>query len=74
VSDHPICKSLNVLFIQHLICRQLDKERNSPMEIEVILGVPLKRAKAKGLSVPHLEFMHSLCSATNALILKNSKL
>jgi 2-dehydropantoate 2-reductase len=44
------------------------------MEIEVILGVPLKRAKAKGLNVPHLEFMHSLCSATNALILKNSKL
>lgn len=53
---------------------QLDKERNSPMEVEVILGVPLKRAKAKGLNVPHLEFIYSICSATNALILSNSKL
>ncbi|KAI7904223.1 2-dehydropantoate 2-reductase [Cokeromyces recurvatus] len=51
---------------------QLDKERSSPMEIEVILGVPLKRAKAKGLQVPNLELMHSLCSATNALIMCNS--
>lgn len=44
------------------------------MEVEVILGVPLKRAKAKGLNVPHLEFIYSICSATNALILSNSKL
>lgn len=49
---------------------QLDKERNSPMEIEVILGTPLRRAKAKGLSVPNLELIHSLCSATNALIMQ----
>ncbi|KAI8636047.1 2-dehydropantoate 2-reductase [Parasitella parasitica] len=48
---------------------QLDKERGSPMEIEVILGTPLRRAKAKGLSVPHLELIHSLCSATNAQIM-----
>ncbi|CAO0790985.1 unnamed protein product [Mucor circinelloides] len=48
---------------------QLDKERNSPMEIEVILGTPLRRAKAKGLSVPNLELIHSLCSATNAMIM-----
>lgn len=48
---------------------QLDKERCSPMEIEVILGTPLKRAKAKGLSVPHLELIHSICSAANAQIM-----
>lgn len=53
--------------------RQLDKERGSPMEIEVILGVPLKRAKAKGLEVPHLDLIHSLCSATNAHIVNQSK-
>jgi 2-dehydropantoate 2-reductase len=39
------------------------------MEIEVILGTPLKRAKAKGLSVPHLELIHSICSAANAQIM-----
>lgn len=54
--------------------RQLDKERGSPMEVEVILGTPLKRAKAKGLKVPFLDFIHSVCSATNALTLKQSQL
>jgi 2-dehydropantoate 2-reductase len=43
------------------------------MEVEVILGTPLKRAKAKGLHVPHLELIHSICSATNALSLAQSK-
>ncbi|KAI8098884.1 2-dehydropantoate 2-reductase [Halteromyces radiatus] len=45
---------------------QLDLERKQPMEVEVILGTPLRRAKAKGLHVPHLELMHDLLSATNA--------
>lgn len=44
------------------------------MEVEVILGTPLKRAKAKGLKVPFLDFIHSVCSATNALTLKQSQL
>ncbi|CAO3685854.1 unnamed protein product [Rhizopus stolonifer] len=48
---------------------QLDRERGSPMEIEVILGAPLKRAKAKQLLVPQLEIMHSICSAANQLII-----
>ncbi|CAO3667441.1 unnamed protein product [Rhizopus stolonifer] len=48
---------------------QLDKERGNPMEIEVILGTALKRAKAKGLSVPQLEMLHSICSVANNHIL-----
>ncbi|KAI8068935.1 2-dehydropantoate 2-reductase [Thamnidium elegans] len=52
---------------------QLDKERGSPMEVEVILGTPLKRAKAKGLKVPYLELIHSVCSASNSFALKQSK-
>ncbi|KAI8073449.1 2-dehydropantoate 2-reductase [Gilbertella persicaria] len=52
---------------------QLDKERSSPMEIEVILGTPLKRAKAKGLNVPFLESIHALCSAANAHIMNQNK-
>ncbi|CAO3700803.1 unnamed protein product [Rhizopus stolonifer] len=48
---------------------QLDRENDRPMEIEVILGCPLKRAKAKGLSVPRLEMTHSICSAANQHIL-----
>ncbi|KAI9033942.1 ketopantoate reductase PanE/ApbA-domain-containing protein [Phycomyces nitens] len=45
---------------------QLDLERGQPMEVEVILGTPLRRAALKGLSVPHLEMMHDLCSAINS--------
>ena len=48
----------------------MDRERNSPMEVEVILGTPLKRAKAKGLAVPHLETMHAILSAINAQMIK----
>jgi 2-dehydropantoate 2-reductase len=43
------------------------------MEIEVILGTPLKRAQAKGLSTPHLALSYSICSAANALIIEESK-
>jgi 2-dehydropantoate 2-reductase len=53
--------------------RQLDKERGSPMEIEVILGTPLKRAEAKGLKVPHLSLIYSICNATNAFNIEQSK-
>ncbi|KAI8972648.1 2-dehydropantoate 2-reductase [Pilobolus umbonatus] len=53
---------------------QLDKERGSPMEIEVILGTPLRRAKAKGLTVPSLELMYYLCSAMNSHIMNKANL
>ncbi|KAI9265982.1 2-dehydropantoate 2-reductase [Sporodiniella umbellata] len=52
---------------------QLDKENAKPMEIEAILGAPLKRAKARGLSVPRLETVHSICSAANQHILNSFK-
>ncbi|KAI8990765.1 2-dehydropantoate 2-reductase [Mycotypha africana] len=51
---------------------QLDRERSNPMEVEVILGVPLRRAKAKGLKVPLLEQIYQLCSAANALVLQTN--
>lgn len=51
----------------------LDLERGQPMEVAVILGTPLKRAKAKGLNVPSLELMHDLCSAINAHTLNQRK-
>ncbi|KAI9274471.1 ketopantoate reductase PanE/ApbA-domain-containing protein [Phascolomyces articulosus] len=38
----------------------LDFERGQPMEISVILGTPLRRAKAKGMKVPNLEMMHDI--------------
>ncbi|KAG1183448.1 hypothetical protein G6F36_008441 [Rhizopus arrhizus] len=53
---------------------QLDKERGSPMEIEAILGNALKRAKARGLNVPQLEMVYSICSAANQHIINMPKL
>jgi len=44
----------------------LDSERNQPMEIEVILGNPLRRAKENGVEVPYLESLYAICSAINA--------
>ncbi|GAB5589822.1 hypothetical protein Unana1_04722 [Umbelopsis nana] len=44
----------------------LDSERNQPMETEVILGNPLRRAKENGVDVPYLESLYAICSAINA--------
>lgn len=55
------------------MCRKLDLDRKQPMEVEVILGTPLREAKAKGLAVPHLELMHDICSAANAKTLLDKK-
>ncbi|KAI8148659.1 2-dehydropantoate 2-reductase [Fennellomyces sp. T-0311] len=49
----------------------LDLERGQPMEISVILGTPLRRAKAKGMSVPNLEMMHDLLMAIQSSIKKS---
>ncbi|KAI7868795.1 2-dehydropantoate 2-reductase [Spinellus fusiger] len=47
----------------------LDCENGNPMEVEAILGVPLRRAKEAGLQVPRLELLYSICSAINKLII-----
>lgn len=39
---------------------QVDAVRHKPMEIEVILGNPIKTAKKLGVPVPTLEFLYSL--------------
>lgn len=44
----------------------LDAIRNQPMETEVIFGNAVRRAKAKGVSVPYLETMYTICSTVNA--------
>jgi len=44
----------------------LDAIRNQPMETEVIFGNPVRRAKDKGVSVPYLETMYTLCATINA--------
>ncbi|ORX58118.1 2-dehydropantoate 2-reductase [Hesseltinella vesiculosa] len=49
----------------------LDYERKQPMEVEVILGTALRRAKEKGVAVPYLETAYDLCTALNALNLRS---
>jgi 2-dehydropantoate 2-reductase len=44
----------------------LDAERGQPLEVEVILGNPLRLAQKNGISVPYLESLYSICSAINA--------
>lgn len=40
----------------------LDWERGAPMELEVILGNPIRLARAKGVVMPRLESMYALLS------------
>ena len=61
---------MNFLFINKYIYvyRLLDFERGQPMEVGVILGTPLRRAKAKGMKVPNLEMMHDMLMAIQKTI------
>ncbi|KAM3580302.1 hypothetical protein VKS41_007539 [Umbelopsis sp. WA50703] len=43
----------------------LDCERKKPMEVEVILGNPVRRAEANNVSVPYLDSIYAVCSAIN---------
>ncbi|RUS13858.1 ketopantoate reductase PanE/ApbA C terminal-domain-containing protein, partial [Endogone sp. FLAS-F59071] len=43
----------------------LDLEKGQPMEVEVILGNAYREAKAKGVAVPYLETIYTLCNAVN---------
>ncbi|CDH51152.1 2-dehydropantoate 2-reductase [Lichtheimia corymbifera JMRC:FSU:9682] len=51
----------------------LDVEHGRPMEVGVILGSPLKRAKALGVKVPKLEMVHNLCYSMNVHTLNQKK-
>ncbi|KAI8370341.1 2-dehydropantoate 2-reductase [Radiomyces spectabilis] len=52
---------------------QLDLERGSPMEVEVILGTAVRRAKEKGVDIPHLETIYNMASAINAHTMESKK-
>ncbi|KAG2183732.1 hypothetical protein INT43_006743 [Umbelopsis isabellina] len=43
----------------------LDSERKNPMEVEVILGNPVRRAETNNVSVPYLQSIYTVCSAIN---------
>ncbi|GAB5589821.1 hypothetical protein Unana1_04721 [Umbelopsis nana] len=59
------CKRVKSIGPGYKPSMHLDALRNSPMETEVILGNAVRRAKAKGVSVPYLETMYALCSTIN---------
>lgn len=43
------------------------------MEVGVILGTPLKRARALGVQVPKLEMVHNLCYSMNTHTINQKK-
>lgn len=63
----------NHAIIHFLYYRQLDKERGNLVEVEVILGTHLRSVKAKGLKVPHLQHIYSLCSAIKVFLMNQKK-
>lgn len=44
---------------------QVDRKMGRPMEVEVILGVPAKKARELGLEVPTLEMVYALVKAVD---------
>jgi 2-dehydropantoate 2-reductase len=44
---------------------QIDFEKGRPMEVEAIVGEPLRRAQRAGLTVPRLEFLYGILSRLN---------
>ena len=45
---------------------QIDRQEKRPMEVEAILGEPLRRAKAKGVAVPILEALYHWARVVDA--------
>lgn len=45
---------------------QVDRHEGRPLEVEAILGEPLRRAKAKGVAVPLLEAVYAMARAVSA--------
>ncbi|KAL1918818.1 uncharacterized protein VTP21DRAFT_2840 [Calcarisporiella thermophila] len=52
----------------------LDHLQGKPLEVEVILGNPLRMAKARGLNAPHLESLYSLVKTVHESHVKKQKL
>lgn len=51
--------------IPRCLHRLIDLEKGQPMEVEVILGNAYREAKAKGVAVPYMETIYTLCNAVN---------
>jgi 2-dehydropantoate 2-reductase len=45
---------------------QVDRQEGRPMEVEAILGEPLRRARAGGVSVPILESLYHAARVVDA--------
>jgi 2-dehydropantoate 2-reductase len=42
----------------------IDREQGRPMEVDAILGEPLRRARAAGCATPHLAQLHDALQRT----------
>ncbi|KAI8582067.1 hypothetical protein K450DRAFT_269523 [Umbelopsis ramanniana AG] len=68
-AEHEIAqmfKNTNSVASDYRPSMLLDSDRGQPMEVEVIIGNPLRLAQKNGVSVPYLESIYSICSAINA--------
>lgn len=50
---------------------QIDAAERRPLEVEAILGEPLRRAQRAGIDTPCLEFLYGIVKRANHLILEN---
>ena len=62
IHDHFLAKQLEVTYPMkdYKPSSLIDYLDDKPVEVEAIWGVPLERAKAKGVAVPKMEMLHAL--------------
>lgn len=53
---------------------QTDAKEGRPLEVDVILGTPMKKAKEFGMNVPTLTAVYALTTAVNLRLQRDSKL
>jgi len=46
---------------------QLDHEAVRPLEVEAILGEPVRRARAAGVAVPRMEMLYAIVRRVDAV-------
>ncbi|GAP89593.2 putative 2-dehydropantoate 2-reductase [Rosellinia necatrix] len=66
--DHLIDKILGMPTIGSSM--QVDAKNGKPMEVEIILGYPVKKGKELGLNIPTLEIIYTILTGMNQRFIK----
>ena len=73
LKDEIIDRSIEVIMVLNpgpVTSMQMDCTYSRPMELEVVLGTPVKKGRELGVPVPTLETLYILLTSINSKFLK----